>query len=302
MAAYNESAEELRLSIESILHQTYKDLELILIVDQPHLTKQQQAILNELQASDPRLKITYNPKNIGLVASLNLALTLVKGTYIARMDADDISYPKRLEYQLAYLEANHCDLVGAYFERMDEHGVIVSKEKPKTDLAPKTIQKMLAYTGVIPHPTWLAKKEVFDVNKGYRDLDTVEDYDFLLRAIEHGFVIGKVPEVLLSYRIRETGISRSNSYCQFQNALLVRKYHRKHQLLNTTPSMFYKKQQCLQGWKVNNHQRFEASVGMIRTPKWTVKLQGGGEMLLGLMKDPRHLDTFISQWYVRKAK
>ena len=110
MSTYNEEEEWLRQSIESILDQTWKNLELILVLDNPENQKLEEVIL-QYQAKDPRLVFVKNERNQGLVDSLNKALTLVKGEYVARMDADDICYPKRLEWQYQMMKKTKADFV-----------------------------------------------------------------------------------------------------------------------------------------------------------------------------------------------
>src|SRR5690349_21132656 len=104
MPVYN-SAKFLRLAVESILDQTFKDFEFLIINDGS--TDESEAILLEHAARDPRIVYIKNETNIGLIASLNKALSLAKGKYIARMDGDDVSLPERLAKQVSYLEENN---------------------------------------------------------------------------------------------------------------------------------------------------------------------------------------------------
>ena len=105
MSTYKEEEIFLRQAIESILDQTYKDFEYIIILDNPdndlHIK-----IIEEYTNIDKRIKFYINKKNIGLTASLNKGLELAKGIYICRMDADDISISNRIENQKKYLEEN----------------------------------------------------------------------------------------------------------------------------------------------------------------------------------------------------
>ena len=103
MSTYKEEEIFLRQAIESILNQSYKDFEYIIILDNPdnnlHIR-----IIKEYANLDKRIKFYVNEKNMGLTASLNKGLGLAKGKYICRMDADDISINKRIENQKRYLE------------------------------------------------------------------------------------------------------------------------------------------------------------------------------------------------------
>lgn len=223
MSAYNEPEEWIRKSIESITNQTYHNIELIIVCDNPE-NKKLLSILNEYKDKDDRINIIINEVNLGLTNSLNKALKYVNGTYIARMDTDDISINNRLEKQLEYLKRNNLDLVGAGVLCIDEN----EKEITTLNNFPKdtiTFKKKIINNNCMPHPTWLGKKEVFIKNNGYRNIPYAEDYDFLLRAVNLGFNLGNINEVLLKYRIRSTSISNKNGLRQFRvSQELVKKF------------------------------------------------------------------------------
>ena len=95
MSTYKEPIEWIQQSVDSILNQTYKNLEFIIIVDNPEYAELV-SLLNDYADSDDRISVVVNNNNIGLVKSLNKALSFCTGEYVARMDADDISLPERL--------------------------------------------------------------------------------------------------------------------------------------------------------------------------------------------------------------
>lgn len=205
MSTYKEPISYIRLAVESILTQSYSNIEFVIIIDNPEYI-QLSEILKEYQQKDNRIKIIYNEKNIGLTGSLNKGLQYCSGDYIARMDADDISLKDRIEKQMKYLEAEGLDLVAANYERFFD-------EKEVGDILsfPADYQKCrerLRYGNCIPHPLWFAKREVFFELEGYRDIRTCEDYDFVLRAIEKGYKVANCPEILLRYRYNKESISR----------------------------------------------------------------------------------------------
>lgn len=213
MSAYNEPEEWIRKAISSIINQTYHNIELIIVCDNP-CNKMLLSILDEYKDKDSRINIIRNEVNLGLTNSLNKALKFVNGDYIARMDTDDISMNDRLEKQLEYLKKNNLDLVGAGVSCIDE----CEKEITSLNNFPndnKSFKKKIIYNNCMPHPTWLGKKEVFIKNGGYRNVPYAEDYDFLLRAVNKGFKLGNINEVLLKYRIRSTSISNKNGLRQF---------------------------------------------------------------------------------------
>lgn len=213
MSTYKEDERLLRESIESILNQTYKDFEYIIILDYPD-NDVHKRVIEEYAIKDDRIHFYINEKNMGLTDSLNRGLSLCHGEYIARMDADDISLPDRLERQMEYLEKNHYDLIGGITEMINENGTLLySIKSVPTD--PKKINKALRYSQCIAHPTWLGRKEVFEKNAGYRHMPLCEDYDFTLRAVLNDFVISNLNEAVLKYRMTSNSISRSNLFEQY---------------------------------------------------------------------------------------
>ena len=213
MSTYKEDERLLRESIESILNQTYRDFEYIIILDYPD-NDVHKSVIEEYAFKDNRIHFYINEKNMGLTDSLNRGLSLCHGEYIARMDADDISLPSRLERQMKYLEKNHYDLIGGITEMINENGTLLySIKSVPTD--PKKINKALRYSQCIAHPTWLGRKEVFEKNAGYRHMPLCEDYDFTLRAVLNGFVVSNLNEAVLKYRMTSNSISRSNLFEQY---------------------------------------------------------------------------------------
>ena len=213
MSTYKEEETLLRESIESILNQTFKDFEFIIILDYPD-NNLHKKIIEEYSKIDNRIRFFVNEKNLGLTGSLNRGLSLAKGEYIARMDADDISLPYRLERQLEYIKKNQYDLIGGITQMIDEDGnSIYSIQKVPTDF--NKIKKALRYGQCIAHPTWLGRKEVFDYLNGYRNIPFCEDFDFTLRVVLNGFKISNLNETVLKYRMTKNSISRNNLYDQY---------------------------------------------------------------------------------------
>ena len=111
MSTYNERLDHLSLAIESIIKQTYKNIEFIILLDNPQ-NRSIKRLVQSYAEKDYRIKIIANKKNIGLTASLNKGFRLASGNYFARMDADDISDCERIDYELIYLKKENVDLVG----------------------------------------------------------------------------------------------------------------------------------------------------------------------------------------------
>src|SRR3990167_11352409 len=164
MSVYN-GMPHLEQAVESVLEQTYKNFEFIIVDDASSddtlkylkSLKDKQSLrsssFDELRTAGlKRIKLIENKKNLGLAASLNIALRQAQGDYIARMDADDISYPERLNTQLKYLERNkEIDLCGSWVTLIDETDKIIGQIKKPT--SNKEIKKELFWLTPLLHPT-----------------------------------------------------------------------------------------------------------------------------------------------------
>lgn len=223
MSTYNESIQELSESISSVLNQTYHNIEFIIICDNPN-NNNICMFLNQIK--DSRVRVFVNEKNQGLVCSLNRALAYCNGDYIARMDADDICVPTRLTDELRFLIKTKCDLVGSFVELIDEKGKTIQREMrfPTTN---KKIKYFMRFGSCICHPSWLVRKEVYTKLNGYRNVPHCEDYDFISRAILSGYTVGNISKIGLKYRIRQSGISKSNSVRQFLMRDYIAKCYKK---------------------------------------------------------------------------
>ena len=204
LCTYNEPLKYLKLSIESILSQTYTNIQLIVVNDNPK-REDMADLLASYAREDSRIKYIVNSSNIGLVGSLNIGLKNAVGEFIARMDADDIATRDRLEKQLEFLKIKNYDLVGCNAIKMDEDGKEIGCLNVPTSF--EKIKEYQLYGGCVLHPTWLGKRKVFEKLKGYRSVYACEDFDFILRAIQNGFKIGNMPTYGLYYRIRTGSVS-----------------------------------------------------------------------------------------------
>ncbi len=206
LSAYNEPISMIQKSVESVINQTHTNLEIILINDNPY-NRELDETLQRYRDSDTRIQYRKHDENKGLVYSLNEGIKIASGEYVARMDADDISYPDRLEKQLAFMQTGDYDMVGTSVVKINEKGEEIGELKVPADF--ESIIKYQKYGSCVLHPTWLVKKAVYDALHGYRAIYACEDYDFILRAIAQGYKIGNLSEAKLYYRIRTSGISMS---------------------------------------------------------------------------------------------
>ncbi len=201
MSVYDEDKRILKESIYSILNQTFQDFEFIIVHDNPK-DKEIESYLKELSSMDDRIKLVKNEKNLGLTESLNLALSLVQGKYIARMDADDVSLPDRLKIQYEFMEKHsEIDLIGSWAYIIDISGEV--KNTIRTPVKYSIIKKVLKYRNPLLHPTWFGRYKIFHDLEGYKGfLKVSQDYEFLVRAVFRGYIIINIPEILLKYRLR----------------------------------------------------------------------------------------------------
>ncbi len=206
MSVYNERLDWLQMAVKSILDQTYTDFEYIIIIDNPQLNEASVSFLKEVSAKDSRVQLHFNEENIGLMRSLNVGLGLVHGEYIARMDADDISFPDRFEKELAFLTSNKYDMVSANRIDIDEEGNEISRAKHIKN----TPEKHLPYNNFIVHPSVIVKTNVMKKLGGYREFYNSEDYDMWLRVLSAGYKIGILEDYVIYYRIRQTSMSLRN--------------------------------------------------------------------------------------------
>lgn len=224
MSVYNEEKGWVCESVESILRQTYPFFEFIIVIDNPDLDIETRSYLLSIEKKDQRIKLIFNDKNIGLALSLNKAIDLAAGEYIARMDADDISEENRLFVQLEYLKKHHLDMLGTGRSIINEKGkVLVEEEKPVAN--PLLLKKLLPITSCFIHPTVMIKANVLRSLAGYRNFRQSQDYDLWLRMNDAGYRLGNINRTLLRYRVRESGISNKKPYLQYLTSVYQKKLH-----------------------------------------------------------------------------
>jgi glycosyltransferase involved in cell wall biosynthesis len=173
--------------------QTYRDLEILVYNDGS--TDSSQAIIERLAESDPRIAVMGEETNRGIVNALNMLLHVARGEFIARMDADDVSLPQRLERQLQFIQSGQADLCGTWFQ---EFGGGIPRAV-RWDGSPEALRAAMLFQNTICHPTVMARREVFEAFEYRQGYNLAEDYDLFVRAITR-FRLANLPEVLLRYR------------------------------------------------------------------------------------------------------
>lgn len=191
-------------AIESILNQTFTDFEFIIINDGS--TDNSLSLIQGLMKSDSRIRLV-DRENKGLVASLNEGIAIAKGKYIARMDADDISLPTRLEVQAAFMEAN--PKVGVCGTGLEMFGADISTTIRSVSLTHKQILPRLLFSTTLAHPSVIIRKEVFSRFKLKYDANfkDIEDYKLWVELSQH-CELHIIKDVLLRYRYHDESITR----------------------------------------------------------------------------------------------
>ncbi|MDB6174798.1 MAG: hypothetical protein JWL59_4109 [Chthoniobacteraceae bacterium] len=179
MPVYN-CARYLNAAIESILAQTHRDFEFLIIDD-----ASTDSSLSIIEAySDRRIRVVRNPANLGLTRSLNIGLRLASGEFIARQDGDDISMPERLATQLAFLEKNaDVALVGSQARLLDEFGR--SRGRRDLPLEPASIRWANLFENPIPHSSVMFRTRIVrDEFGGYDEtFGCCQDYELWSRLM-----------------------------------------------------------------------------------------------------------------------
>lgn len=221
MPCYNEEREMLLAAVNSVLTQTYSDIELIVVVDNP-LADELISCLEGIAKTDSRLKIYINSQNMGVTYSQNKGIKMAKGKYIAILNADDICMLDRLESQLKYLEQEKLELVGGEYVYIDSSGEVISSIQ-RVPERPELIKKLLCEANCIAHSTFFYKKDIWNKVGGYTDLSSCEDYHFLLKAISKNVRIGVVPKLCVKYRLRSNSITNLDRVSGTVNGLYLAK-------------------------------------------------------------------------------
>jgi len=216
------TAQYLRASIDSILSQSFKDFELLIIDDAS--TDNSGEIVKNYQ--DPRIKYVQNYDNLGVARTLNRGLDMVTGDYIARFDGDDISAPKRLERQFSYMEKNHdIGVVSSWYDMIGRYkGVTV-----RQPCGASCVRASLMLQNPVCHSASMIRRRVlFDNGLKYDNtFNYSEDYDLWSRISEHAG-LDNIPEILLKVRIHNESVSRisSDKMSAQRNSLLKRELNK----------------------------------------------------------------------------
>lgn len=205
MSVYNEKVEWVREAINSILSQTFKEFEYIIILDNPTRSDLIEEII-KYKKNNNCISFIQNNANYGAAISRNIGIKKAKGEYVAIMDADDVSNPNRLQVQYEYMQRNK--QVGISGAKIRFFGEGIDKKVWNVPTAYEEIKVALLFECVIANPTVIMRKSYLDsFNLKYKEDNYFgEDYYLWQQAINN-FEITNLEEILLNYRIRSDSLT-----------------------------------------------------------------------------------------------
>lgn len=209
-------------AINSILNQSYKNFELIIVCDEP--SESMTDILENYKIQDSRISIVYQKRN-GLISSRNICCKMATGDFIAMMDCDDISHPDRLQIQYDFLKSNpDIGLVGSWYEIVDENDDHLDEFCPLTGA--DVLRWMLFFGNYIGHSTVMMRKGTLE-KIGYYDHTlpgVAEDYSMYLRVMNESNA-DIIPKMLVKYRQHTQGVTGRKTSEMMDVANILRRHY-----------------------------------------------------------------------------
>ncbi len=208
------AAATLSAALDSLAGQTLDDFEIVAVDDGSDDNGATLDALHARAAREPRLRILGRPRE-GIAAALNAGLAVARGAYVARMDADDVCHPRRLELQARYLDAHpeiglvSC-LAGFGGDPEAARGYCAHLEWANSLRTPEAIALGIFRESPLPHPTVMFRSALPGRFGGYRQGPFPEDYELWLRWLEAGVAMAKVPATLLTWNDPPGRLSRTD--------------------------------------------------------------------------------------------
>ena len=218
MSVYN-GEEFLHTAIESILNQTFRDFEFIILDD-----GSKDNSISIIQSYEDNRILLHKLDHQGLPSALNYGISISKGQLICRMDSDDIALSTRFEKQIQLMSKQpEISLCGTSIEIIDEKNNYIGNRIMPSEHS--QILETINYSCNVVHPTYCLRKEIHESIGGYRnELLYSQDYDYLLRVIDKGYKVYNIPEILLRYRMINKSTPKK-TYNQMRYGLLAQKLH-----------------------------------------------------------------------------
>jgi len=224
MSVYDkENAHYLKQSIESILNQTHRTNDFVIICDGKLTPELYQVLKSAKDKYGDVIRIVQPKEKLGTSGCANLSLRLCRNELIGKMDSDDIALPERFEYQVRRMMLHpELDIIGSFIEEFSsETGEAIATRK--VPLSSKAVLKFAKRRSPFNNQTMLFKKSVALACGGYdTKLVRCEDYDFITRMLQSGAVGGNIPKVLLRYRVTEGNLERRRNLANTKAFIKVR--------------------------------------------------------------------------------
>lgn len=213
LSSYNQP-EYLKIAFESLISQTYKNIEIIIADDCSENPLNRKLILEYADKYPSQVKYIFQPYNKGIAKNKNSGYRLARGRFITLLDGDDFYFPEKIEYEIAlFTQQPHLDVVYSNFVYVDSSGEFknswAAEKLPEGKIFEKIVREDFPHSMLYNYE--LIKKEVFDKN-GYLDenLKMYEDWDFRIRYSSNSLV-GYTGKVLSVYRRTSNSISKRTS-------------------------------------------------------------------------------------------
>ena len=214
---YYKKKEYIELAINSVLQQTYKNFELIVIYDDEN--KEDLSFLKKIIKKDKRIKIFINKKNLGAGRSRNLGLKLSKGRFIAFLDSDDLWVKNKLKKQIFFMKKNLIDISHTSYYIINSENKIIGKRRAK-DMS----HKQLLDSCDIGLSTVILSKKIISNKIKFANIKTKEDYVFWLKITLNENKIFALKNNLTKWRKLEDSLSSSKLQKIYDGYLVYKKY------------------------------------------------------------------------------
>jgi len=218
MPVYN-GADFIYQAVDSVLKQSFTNFEFLIYDD--GCTDNSIEIIKKFQ--DKRIKLFSDGYNKGIVDRLNFLIDQSRGQYIARMDADDIWYPNKLEEQMSFLKKEPENyMVACFVQLIDDKGEIFRNNFKQYSYS-KDVEKFLPNSNFIIHSSVLLRREIFDDIGKYRlKYLHAEDYDLWLRMLKKKILFKILPNILMNYRFSQQSINSKYRRIQNKNVIFLK--------------------------------------------------------------------------------
>lgn len=217
MSVYKPNRELFPMAVNSILEQTFTDFEFIIVDDGNSKTDSQ--YIRDI-CRDNRFKIHKNHQNLGLTKSLNIAFFIARGVYIARQDADDVSFPTRFEKQVSFFEKRpDVGLLGTNYQLKNDHGEVLDYS-----VSSKSILIQLMYKNPFCHSSVMFRREFVAMCGGYNEAYIrSQDFELWLRLIRITGAAIIEDTLVMRHQYRGVALSTTSaSFSQFVNGVKLR--------------------------------------------------------------------------------